>query len=579
MVEACSKTIKTSLKAVEWRDQYETALKELVEKTNLVVTNVYLFARYMFVTEKHLNPSFDLRKFICPSFFSECFMSLTTRTERATTRTPSNVIDFKAIITRHKAVYLRLSGATLQDIPNAQQISLYEGKKIYTCYMNNVLQRFSKHWNRLINLVAEVKDMTPEERKLLGKFKKAAAASTPVYSSEIMACSKLSEIAEVLRTIRENYDQNYVFQKDSIYYDVKAQTINHFNAFYSLSAALAQRDFKAFQVFPLRRSFIPAHMTIDTKILYQRILSKEDRASLPPQARANPAQFKKQIWSKVLNIDNRVFQERNSTDFHGTIQTDGVSISILKANYCGFNKRTCTGERVTDFKKRETEDEPGIEQLTKPDLSRVVLIDPGRRDQLYCMGYESQPNEKNSLTKKKQIYRYTTCQRINETKQNKYRNIRNTLKTDTVEHAELMLSSYNLTTLKKNIFDEYLQARSEVADILYQHYSKPLFRKLKLSAYIRNQQSEKRLVRNLRDHFNPNPILVIGNWSADHIKYHPPQKGIGIRKMLRKEGLTVLTIDEYKTSKVCPNCLKESLCKKETFTSYHVTIKISSTIF
>ena len=74
MVEACSKTIKTSLKAVEWRDQYETALKELVEKTDLVVTNVYLFARYMFVTEKHINPSFDLRKFICPSFFSECFM-------------------------------------------------------------------------------------------------------------------------------------------------------------------------------------------------------------------------------------------------------------------------------------------------------------------------------------------------------------------------------------------------------------------------------------------------------------------------------------------------------------------------
>ncbi|KAJ2078153.1 hypothetical protein H4R24_004679 [Coemansia sp. RSA 988] len=82
----------------------------------------------------------------------------------------------------------------------------------------------------------------------------------------------------------------------------------------------------------------------------------------------------------------------------------------------------------------------------------------------------------------------------------------------------------------------------------------PLHRKLRLSAYINQQQADERLVCNLRNKFGEDPVLVMGNWSAPMVRYHEPIKGVGMRRMLRKHGLQVLLIDEFKTSSICPEC-------------------------
>ena len=197
-----------------------------------------------------------------------------------------------------------------------------------------------------------------------------------------------------------------------------------------------------------------------------------------------------------------------------------------------------------------------MEDLGEEDLDKLVLIDPGRRDLLYCMKYTSTAEEK-------QVYRYTANQRAKETKIRRYKKIRARVKPAEVQEAENMLTNHPLRTLDPISFNDYLRARATVKDLLFSHYgnenSAPLFRKLKLSSYIRNQQSETLLAKNLRRNFGDDAKLVIGNWSGAHQRYHAPQKGIGMRKMLRKKGFDVTVIDEYKTSKICPCCHKESL--------------------
>ncbi|KAG1439072.1 hypothetical protein G6F56_012413 [Rhizopus delemar] len=77
---------------------------------------------------------------------------------------------------------------------------------------------------------------------------------------------------------------------------------------------------------------------------------------------------------------------------------------------------------------------------------------------------------------------------------------------------------------------------------------------MKLSSFINRQQSDKRLCRSIRGKFGDDTTIVIGNWSAGNIKYHEPIRGVGIRKMFKKEGFKVYLLDEYKTSSVCPSC-------------------------
>ena len=99
--------IKTSLKRVKWKEKYIKSLEELVQKTNRVVTNVYAFCKYVFITEKNENPNFDLRPYICASFFEEVFMSFTIRQERISEKTPVDERAFKLLISSHlRACYI-----------------------------------------------------------------------------------------------------------------------------------------------------------------------------------------------------------------------------------------------------------------------------------------------------------------------------------------------------------------------------------------------------------------------------------------------------------------------------------------
>ncbi|ORE05715.1 hypothetical protein BCV72DRAFT_208730, partial [Rhizopus microsporus var. microsporus] len=86
----------------------------------------------------------------------------------------------------------------------------------------------------------------------------------------------------------------------------------------------------------------------------------------------------------------------------------------------------------------------------------------------------------------------------------------------------------------------------------------PLFRKIRLSAYVNKQRADQKLIQDLRAKFGEGAVLVMGNWFAPHVRYHEPIRDLDFRRLLKKRGFQVFLIDEYKASRCCPACHSES---------------------
>ncbi|KAI9328982.1 hypothetical protein BD770DRAFT_423065 [Pilaira anomala] len=223
--------------------------------------------------------------------------------------------------------------------------------------------------------------------------------------------------------------------------------------------------------------------------------------------------------------------------------TDGIAVSVIKQNE-DTNKGNSSKSTLS---KTVDENIDYLEKLSLQEhvstLGKCVLIDPGRRDLLYY---------------KKLVYRYTRNQKAVETKATKFRKLRQKYKPEHVKEAEEKVSLHAASTVDINKYKNYIRARAEVSQDLYQYYSNEdkkkeerpentlPFRKLKLSSYINQVQADKRLASNLYS------VLVFGDWSGAHTKFHEPIR----------EGFQVYLLNEYKTSSVCPTCTSSLL---ETF--------------
>ena len=102
---------------------------------------------------------------------------------------------------------------------------------------------------------------------------------------------------------------------------------------------------------------------------------------------------------------------------------------------------------------------------------------------------------------------------------------------------------------------DYIKMKNEVNYNVYKHYQQEVYRKLKWYGYINRQKSEDKMMNRFEKLFGKaeDTIICIGDWTQKkQIKFSPPTKGIGMRKILRKKNYDVFLVDEYKTSKI--NC-------------------------
>ncbi|CEJ02539.1 hypothetical protein RMCBS344292_16540 [Rhizopus microsporus] len=300
--------------------------------------------------------------------------------------------------------------------------------------------------------------------------------------------------------------------------------------------------------------------------------------------------------------------------FQGTIETDGVGASIIKQN-------TTTNRKMTQPKTKHKESEDAaryIQNLTQEELnetkSKCVLMDPGRRDLLYCM-------KETSTAKNKQFMAYTNMTRMKVSRH--YRILSKKTKPASVKSSKTKLAKTKSSFVKIEEYEMYIKTRASVEKlqesgdtfpqpdestgidmhatylelmISQRHISERLdnvgktklleivakmskesndqgslkqqasqileklqvlpFRKMKFSVKLYYDQANLMLVKKLKQKFGPDAVLVLGNWSAPNTKYQEPTRNKDPIQMLKKKknGFKVFLIDEYRTPSFCPLC-------------------------
>ncbi|KAI8053376.1 hypothetical protein BDF22DRAFT_743303 [Syncephalis plumigaleata] len=597
--------VKSSISGIGWKKHHDV-LRDFVDIVHTTTFHAYAFAKYIFLKE-HNKRNFKFENYIREDFFKQVWLSLIKRTEKGTTK--EKTVRYRKFIKKHLKDYLKLTDYKPPELAYAQQSAGYEATKMYVAYTNNVRLRFGEFLRRAINKFFDVKEKLKDMRKeMLKDMKKelpedvkadelrarTRAITDPakefklamVHRGGIEALAKkdraFTRAFSKFKNVLNAYDKRYDFGKNGLYYDCKENPVKHFKAFFELARVFPRIRLKAFNCFPLRRSFSPCYVHIDTVILCHNILGRSYEDKKTEQQKEAEKKWtdeerkealkkkKKKHWGQIVELNRRVFKDQKDgkLEFFYSIETDGVGVTVLKKGI----------EKVTEEEgaKSAKDPFPYISKLKADDHKAIdgkcVAVDPGRRNLLFCV-------HENSTVEEKRKYQYTKLHQDKMRRTKEYRRIRDDCKkgNQAVLDAEAALSKAQGNTVSLVNYKKYLKCRAQHSEVLTNFYKDtltlpntdptthsaqhPLFRKLKLSAYISKQQSDQKLIDDLREKFDRDAAFVMGNWSAPHTKYHEPIRGIGFRRLLKRHGFKVFLIDEHKTSKCCPACNNPTLEK------------------
>jgi hypothetical protein len=113
-------------------------------------------------------------------------------------------------------------------------------------------------------------------------------------------------------------------------------------------------------------------------------------------------------------------------------------------------------------------------------------------------------------------------------------------------------------------FKAYINEKNRINHILFDFYSKQLFRKLNFGRHINIKRNEQRMIIDFRKMYgNPeNVVICIGDWEQrKQMKYKEPTLGKGMRSLLRKNNYKVYLVDEFRSSCKCSKC-DGGVCEK-----------------
>jgi hypothetical protein len=328
--------------------------------------------------------------------------------------------------------------------------------------------------------------------------------------------------------------------KNHINYDIKANPIDYLKSMFYIANKLKKFN-RNIQCIPLRSSFTPKYITIDTTSLITLMIDKDSG-----KFRKKVKDSRDIIWDAFFNLDHKVFR-RKDYNFFNMITTDGVGASII---FYRFDKnRDRLPKDIEIYTHEYYVDEVKIDYINK----KIVGIDVGKDDLIHCTDGEN-------------FFRYTANQRRLETRKKKYIKINEKHKINTVieglsiKEWETKISKEIKNTIDFNEFKNYLKVKLPLYYKLQEYYHDPLRRKLRWNTYINTQKSESKMINNFKTIYGSDSIIAIGDYDQGsyHLKGKEPVKGKGLRKLFRRSGYKVLLVDEFRTSCRCHNCHGET---------------------
>lgn len=515
----------------------------------------------------------------------------------------------------------------------------YSATEMETAYKNNVHMHFPKYVAAVARKVledAEVAAHGAENWRLVpSAAKKVVSRNVAVLRDAVLFGDDTNAyqgpvpeaLLEELRQLAPPLDfqeaQDAPGRRGTRNYHLKA----HWRAYVPYMAVVNRRleslGVKMYCPFPLRPSFVPRSIHLDSQGLLDVLVQSNDQAlllkgiveedfgqGLPGVRGKNdfnksvtklvapgeqvvgssaPGRLRTCVWRGLTKIGRHrhLPLEYKGLCFNNMITTDGYSVS---AHYVPAEKVGATrynndkdGASSSKQRKQAVKDpcKPGFPKLTKaaaselldPARTRVLSADPGKGVLLEVVeavhDHDGRPRKYNAL-------RYTAKQRRFESSQT--RNNKEALKVCNRGPPGQELSYKALATslgedncshksCTHTCYVGYLKRRyGQAAAPLEALYQATIFRRHKFRAWSGRKSSEDKFINALLKRFNTDSrrlVIMYGDWGRNpNIRHSPPTPGIGLRRRIHKRVPTIST-PERNTSSVCFDCGQRSLREQE----------------
>jgi hypothetical protein len=550
------KGIKLSLKSVLKHPDINTPkITNAVIQCNKIVINVLLFMKLYLLDYYETHKVLPI---IDKVFINSCMKILCN--EKPQGRPPKKEIkELKDTLT---AFYTKEFQPLIQNEPleytHMNTILDYLTMDILTMYENNIKLHFVEYVERYVNVVWKKKFLVSKIRKMnICKKEKDTRINklcnqlrkikNDLLNVETTAYKSYPSYHKWITAQKQNILPTKTFKKN-VYYDLQCSPMDYFPCMIKMMKQVEVEAQTICNVFPMRNEIIPKHIRLDTTTLVHLLMTKSQGNKSAYLTEGNLKRNEDKIWEFFFRTELKCFHKKYY-EFHHMIETDGISCSLL------LLRKDLIGKRLPTMKKGINNEEyiDEIKDYTSLQNKKIVAIDPGKCDLIYCVDADN---------KEANTFRYSQDQRRKETKKKKYAKIQLELKQEkihgkSITEWETELSKMNKKTLNITKFKTYIQKKSEINGKLFAFYEKYIFRKLRLQSYRNIKTSEQRMLNNFKCIFGNEKDVVVcfGDYEQkQQMKYKEATKGKGMRTLFRKAGFQTYLVDEFRTSCKCSKC-------------------------
>jgi len=441
-------------------------------------------------------------------------------------------------------------------------IKNYSIVRMETAIKNNIWMHFHKRHVKYLRLVLPLSKQIPRHQQK--KFYVALQNAILDCDNKMQDFKEFSLVESQM--IQQSSTVNQWFETQYALFPTRANNMSfedhlkqnphlYLRAMWTMLKKCEECGVKGFALLPQQHSFVTGSITLNTATLK----SIASCANLPVKGDSDEFIWNYVFGTKLLETKNKKFKY--------LLDTDGVSCSfhMHKPALSGKKKSEKNQRSNTCFLKDDEMRSKGMFDLpiftnsekrkawVKEHESKFVGVDPGLHNLLYVT--KAKHEKKECLT-----YSFTRGFRDHQLLTKKYQRKKEKWKQsdEKLMEMERQLSQSNSTCSSVNDYLAYLKLRWKFETPLFEFYSKQVYRKFRMDSFIKKQQSESQLCRNLKERFGNDVILCMGDWSKDqtrHFRGLAPMPQVGLRRRLARDFLVLNTRESY-SSKLCPCCEK-----------------------
>ena len=285
-------TLKIPLKTILSDNEALPVLTQLVFDMNELVIHAYQFIRlYLLYLYKNNNdfPTID------DTFILYCMKTLGTRDNRGKKSVNTDLLE--KLDTFYTNEYQPLVNHEKVSLLNKTYLLPYLATHIHTAFSNNIIERFTTHLLRFINVTT---NHITEDKPTLFQFKNRLF-NLDVEKDKQFIEWKNTHLRFILPTTPI---------KKSIHYDVKVRPFSYLKGMLYMNSVLEEQERKLFQPIPLRTDIIPKYITLDTACLVSLFCPEKNKDGTKSKKGELLKHIKKNqndIWSSFINLNNKIF--------------------------------------------------------------------------------------------------------------------------------------------------------------------------------------------------------------------------------------------------------------------------------